>query len=248
MAFGSAGMTREFMCVATNFQVRVLLETSVDLFFRGPTARIACLMGAFAECNSPLSNSPSGDYDAANLHGIAMNDSNNFAPVPTPGAKRILSGKVADIPAPANNKLPDKRVLRVLTCSGDKDFSELLQEAIQTHLGNGCVVEVTDRWKATEILELLKQRSFDIIIPLVNNIITPTHTGEDRIRNTVELLAKLKVQYGMPIIALSGFKPSFDLPELLKQAGVDAFFWMPFDNGEFLSAVQRCLKIPLAHP
>lgn len=163
------------------------------------------------------------------------------------GAKRILSGEVADTPAPANNKPPDKRVLRVLTCSGDRDISELLQGLIQTHLGNGCVVEVTDRWKATEILEVVKRQSFDIIIPLVNNVIIPTYGG-DRIRKTVELLADMKAQYGMPIVALSGFKPSFDLPELLKQAGVDAFFWMPFDNGEFLSAVQRCLKIPLAPP
>jgi hypothetical protein len=176
-----------------------------------------------------------------------MNESDKRAPVPAPGAKRILAGKVADTPAPANNKLPDKRVLRVLTCSGDSDFSELLQATIQTHLGNGCVVEVTDRWKATEILDLVKQRSFDIIIPLVNNVIIPTHGG-DRIRKTVELLANLKAQYGMPIIALSGFKPSFDLPELLKQAGIDDFFWMPFDNGGFLPAVQRCLKIALAPP
>jgi len=180
------------------------------------------------------------------LHRIAMNESDNSVSPRPPGAKRILSGKVADTTAPANDKPPDKRALHVLTCSGDRDFSELLQAAIQTRLGNGCVVEVTDRWKATEILDLVKQRSFDIIIPLVNNVIIPTHSGEDRICKTVELLANLKAQYGMPIIALSGFKPSFDLPELLKQAGVDAFFWMPFDNGEFLSAVQRCLKIPLA--
>lgn len=96
----------------------------------------------------------------------------------------------------------------------------MLQGMIQTYLGDGYVVEVTDGWKATEILALMKRQFFDIIIPLVNNILVPTRVGEDRILGAVELLTRLKAQYGMPIIALSGFNPSFDLPERLKQGGV----------------------------
>ncbi len=151
-------------------------------------------------------------------------------------SRRILSGKIADTPAPANNKLPDKRVFHVLTCCGDNDISKLLQSLIETLLESDYVIEVTDKWKGTEILESVKRQYFDIIIPVVNNVFTGA-TGECRILKVVEHFAHLKAQYGMPIIALSGFKPSFDLPELLKQGGVDAFFWMPFDNDKFLSAV-----------
>jgi len=182
-----------------------------------------------------------------------MNEAENFALVPSPpgalekveaGAKCILSGPVADTLALVKKEWPPKRAVRILTCCGDNVFSEVLREIVQTNFGSGCVVEVTDGRKATEILELVKQQPFDIIIPLVNNILAPTRVVEERILGAVELLTRLKAQYGMPIIALSGFKPSFDLPDLLKQNGIDAFFYFPFDLGEFQSALRRCLNIP----
>lgn len=76
---------------------------------------------------------------------------------------------------------------------------------------------------------------------MVNNIVTGA-TGESRILKVVELFAHVKAQYGVPIIALSVCKPSFDLPELLKHGGVDAFFWVPFTLDEFRSALEACLK------
>lgn len=162
-----------------------------------------------------------------------------------PGAKRILSGMVADTLALVKKEQPPKRVFRVLTCTGDQDFSEMLQDIIQVQLGNGCVVEVTDGQKATEILELVKQQPFDIIIPLVNNILVPNRVGEDRILGAVDLLTRLKAHYGMPIFALSSFDPSSNLRELLKKGGIDAFFWSPFDPDEFGATLRTLLKISL---
>jgi hypothetical protein len=47
-----------------------------------------------------------------------------------PGARRILSGMVADTLALVKKEQPSKRLFRILTCTGDQDFSEMLQEII----------------------------------------------------------------------------------------------------------------------
>ena len=172
-----------------------------------------------------------------------------------PGAKRILSGMVADALALAKKQPPTKRVIRVLTCTGDQDMSQVWQEIIQEHLGSGYIVEVTDKGEVTEILELVNQQSFDIIIPLINNILAPIPVDfdgnyfENRVRKAVELFTRLKAQFDIPIIALCGAEPNFNLPERLKLGGIDAFFWYDrafFDSlhTEFLPAVETALKIP----
>lgn len=139
-----------------------------------------------------------------------------------------------------------RRVYRILTCSGDPYLSEGLQKMAQITLGDGCIVEVVDSHDSAKIIELLGQQSFDVIIPLLNNI-TVRHTGnepvEDRVLEVVVLLKRLKERTRIPIIALSGFKPSFDLPALIKKCGIDAFLWTPFDSKELASPLRQCLKL-----
>jgi DNA-binding response OmpR family regulator len=194
-----------------------------------------------------------------------MNKNGNFAVVrrpssavekAVPGAKRILSGMVADALALAKKQPPTKRVIRVLTCTGDQDMSEFWQEIIQEHLGSGYTVEVTDKGEVTTILELVNKQSFDIIIPLINNILAPIPVDfdgnyfENRVRKAVELFTRLKAQFDIPIIALCGAEPNFNLPERLKLGGIDAFFWYAqafFDSlhTEFLPALETALKIKI---
>lgn len=141
---------------------------------------------------------------------------------------------------------PGKPVFSVITCSGEPLFSDSIGRMIQWHLGDGYDVRVTDRDNAIELLELVDQQPFDLIVPLVNNIHHTTgdrEGAESRIRKAVELLGRLRAQYGKPIIALSAFEPKgFDLPGLIKREGIDAFFWTPPPPQEFLTALEVCLK------
>jgi CheY-like chemotaxis protein len=181
-----------------------------------------------------------------------MNEKNNFALVPRPpgalekaepGAKRILSGMVADTLALAKKEPPAKSVFSVLACSGEQGVVAAWTAIIQRHLGEAYDLTVTDGGYAPLILELVKQRPFDLIVAMVNDILVPPVGRNDRILKAVELLARLKAEYGIPVIAFSTFKPEdFDLPELLKRGGIDAFLWVPISIAEFRSALEICLK------
>ena len=181
-----------------------------------------------------------------------MNEKNDFALVPRPasalekaepGAKRILSGMVADTLTLANNKPPRKRVFRVLTCSGEMAIRDSVKVMVQEYLGNGYAVEVTDSHDEKEILTLVEQRPVDLIAAMVNNILILNAGGENRILKAVELLGHLKAQYGVPVIAFSPFIPEFvDLVEALKQNRIDTFFPAPFTSDDFGAALRTCLN------
>jgi TPR repeat protein len=185
-----------------------------------------------------------------------MNEKSNSALVPRPpsalekampGARRILSGMVADALALAKKEqAPVKRKFRVLTCSGEEAIVATWTAIIRERLGQGYEVNVTDRPTGAEILEFVQQQPIDLIIAMVNNVLVPATDGDDRILKAVELLVRLKAEYGIPIIAFSTFEPtSFDLPELLKRGGIDAFLSAPFEIGDALKVLDGCLKTPL---
>ena len=107
-------------------------------------------------------------------------------------------------------------------------------------------MNVTDRPTGAEILEFVQQQPIDLIIAMVNNVLVPATDGDDRILKTVELLVRLKAEFGIPIIAFSTFEPtSFDLPDPLKRGGIDAFLSAPFEIGDALKVLDGCLKTPL---
>lgn len=165
-----------------------------------------------------------------------------------PGAKRILSGMIVETLALARKEPPVKRVLHVLTCTGEKLLNEGLQGMIEHHLGREYTVEVTDKWIADEIVDLLKERSFDLILPLINNVSTGTADATHRIAQALDLFADLKAQHGIPVVAfctdLREMSDFADLPNRAKWAGIDAFFWTPFDVGEFQTVLEACGILP----
>jgi len=185
-----------------------------------------------------------------------MKKKNDFALVPrpattlekvAPGAKRILSGMIADTLALVKKEPTTTRVFRVLTCFMDENMTEALRNAIELYLGSGGVAEATHIWGMEEILEHLKEQSVDLIIPWFNNMSLylwrdSALSLDEKLLKTVEILASLKAQYHIPILALSGYiPPSFDLPERLKQGGIDAFLWTPIPQlDQFHSALKSC--------
>src|SRR5215472_5824699 len=90
-----------------------------------------------------------------------------------------------------------KGVFRVLTCSGEPFIRDLVKMIISGHLGSGYTVQVVDRAHTTHIRDLVESRHFDLIVPLVNNILVPTHAAKDRVFKAFEFLGNLKTQYGI---------------------------------------------------
>ena len=186
-----------------------------------------------------------------------MNEKNDFALVwSSPSGleraelrtKRALSSMVRETLALARKERPAKRVLRVLTCSGENILNDAYQRMIEHHLGSGYVVETTDSCKADDIANLVRRDLFDLIVPLINNVFTGAQDATTRISEAVELFAGIKAQYGTPIIAFCGdlrdWPDLADLPDRTKRARLDAFFWTPFRIEDFHAALEACGIVP----
>jgi len=167
-----------------------------------------------------------------------------------PGAKRVLSGMVADTLALVKTK-PVKPVLSILVCGGIVDgYAELFEAILRPYLDSQYNLKVSACDYAVEIIRLAEQQSFDLFIVILNNV----WQGLDKIHldapdggmwgDRIMLLKRLKAQFGKPIIALSGIA-TIEMSERSKQAGADVFFPMPFDVNEFLPALETTLKIKI---
>jgi len=134
-------------------------------------------------------------------------------------------------------------VFSMLTCSGEASFSSTFTRLLQQTLGEQIAVRVTDRWQAEEILGLVSRESFNLIVPCINNIKYSGDRDEWPIK-VVELLRRLKSQFAAPIIACCtrGIPGTQDLPNQLKEVGVDAFVWTPFTSADVMDALGVCLK------
>jgi hypothetical protein len=162
--------------------------------------------------------------------------------------KRIVSRMDADVPSLVNQETPAKRVFRVLTCSGEEAFQNSMKIVVQHHLGEAYDVKLADRTHGSEIIEFVQQQRVDLIVALLGNIHV-RELGEDRLLGAVDFLSWLKTQCGIPIfVLLSGSlqeTPQWShLPDAAKKAGLDAFFWTPFNIQEFRSALTACLSTP----
>ena len=190
-----------------------------------------------------------------------MNEKNNFALVPKPpsavekvepGAKRVLSGMVADTLALAKAQ-PDRPVSLLLGVDiHGEDIVQLLILAGMVEFvfpkGKRYDLKFIRFDKASELLHLTQRQSFNAIVIWFDNINWNTSTNghyEDNILKAIEVLTLLKTQCHKPIIvaAYRSEQPS-NLPGRLNRTGIDAFFWMPFENGEqaFVETLDACLK------
>lgn len=167
-----------------------------------------------------------------------MDEKNNFALVPRPpgalekaepGAKRILSGMVADTLALVKKESFSKPVFTVLIghrdCIGDSleflskwmlgEKYDLRIFRFGDHLGFRSCHEA-------ELVKLTETQPFDLILPYWQ--------GAGR-----ELFPRLKAQYGKPIIVLSGWHDDY---APFERAGIPVLF-CPFLVEDFRRALQE---------
>ena len=135
---------------------------------------------------------------------IAMNEKNDFALVrkPTsavekaaPGAKRILSGIVADALALA------KPIFTVLI--GDDQFGDLVETIIKSDWAQKYSLRFIRFKRESELLRSAQEQPFDLIFIYVGNVEWDT---DDPFSRAVEVLERIKKQYGKPIVATQGMK------------------------------------------
>jgi CheY-like chemotaxis protein len=193
-----------------------------------------------------------------------MNETTKSALVPkppgalekaAPGARRILSGMVADTLALAKKEQTTNQVLSVAMCGwAEPDFQQIIEMMLCQGLATHSRIEFKFFFWTTDFLEAARHSRFDIFIlwlnpgsysrkdtagrPLGRETNWDDHGDEV---NAYELIAGLKREFNRPVIAVSNcFK--YDSKPELEKAGADAVFWMPFGCDTFLSALLRCLK------
>jgi DNA-binding NarL/FixJ family response regulator len=195
-----------------------------------------------------------------------MNKNGNFAVVrrpssavekAVPGAKRILSGMVADALALAKADPPVKPILSMLVGGGIIDgHAGLFEDILRPYLESQYNLKVMARDNAVELIKLAEQQPFDLFIIILNNVwqdldkIQLDATDGEMWGDRVMFLKRLKMQFGKPIIALSGID-TIEMSERSKRAGADVFLSLSeigsvkgFQN-EFLPALETALKIKI---
>jgi len=132
-------------------------------------------------------------------HRITMNDSDNFAPVPTPGAKRILSGMVADTLAEVKKlQRPKPRIVVV-------EYESVILQVMETFIRDWFKdVTLLLFSNNSEAWQELSQADPDLLI-----LQTPMDGPE-----LLPLLAERKAKF--PILVTSGY---FREKELRQRAG-----------------------------
>jgi DNA-binding NtrC family response regulator len=174
-----------------------------------------------------------------------MNEPDNFALVPKPpnalekaepGAKRILSGMVADTLALAKKEQGTKPNLTVLF--GDYEHSSQ-HECFRVVLRDDYNLKIVCSDSAVELLKLAEQQPFDLIVANLTCV-----RGGD----LFDVLKQLKAHYNKPHILLSSWAGPIwrgrIFSDLLKQAGIDAYLEIPWEIAEMRSAVATCLRLP----
>jgi DNA-binding NtrC family response regulator len=172
---------------------------------------------------------------------IAMNENDNFALVQKPpgalekaepGAKRILSGMVAETLALVKKEPP----IRIVLVGDDSELLETAQTAIRDWRKDATVLLFRDGNKAWD--ELMREDPDALITD------TMMYKSEFDTEGILELLAVRNVKY--PIIVLNGFFDQNYIKFLLECAGPSlntTILCKPFDSESLLKALQSGANI-----
>ena len=169
---------------------------------------------------------------------IFMNENGKFALVKrpssaiekaAPGAKRILSGMIADAHA-----LAKKRPLKIIVVDDDECFRELVESVILDKFQNVSVQMFSSPYKAWQELQ---RNDPDLLIT------DDMMMGSNQVNNgydLVKLLAERKVNY--PIIVASGYSPTEQwVREFAAENLSITFLGKPFTNEQFYQELSKHL-------
>ena len=163
-----------------------------------------------------------------------------------PGAKRILSGMVADTLALVKKQKLDKMVYFALVGDTYDTISwmfELGPQLTQTPDFGGYDFVVMKFNSAIELLKLTQTQIFDLIVINLTSINwdMPYANGDDSFEDVTEFLGLIRTQYGKPIIVFSSIADTRFSPERFAQIGVHLLN-LPCTLEEVRAAFEECLN------
>ncbi len=117
---------------------------------------------------------------------------------------------------------PQQDGVAILFADWDDDFVDFFEEEMRGRCGE-YPLKVSRCGEAPAIVQMAAATRFDLAILTLNNVFGIGPTVDERVRVMLKIIRDLKAAYGMPIIALTGFYDSDDLPDRARDAGVDVF-------------------------
>lgn len=152
----------------------------------------------------------------------------------TVGATRILSAMVKQTLsiAQAQATLP---VFSLLIGHHEDLTTEVYADVVRAALGERFTIRVSRFASAEGLLEAVRKQGCDLCIVALNNLIFFDGGNEvnERIRKAVALIAQVKAAGASLVFAITGHIDAPDLPDRVKQAGADAFFFVLCTAGDF---------------
>jgi hypothetical protein len=139
-------------------------------------------------------------------------------------------------------RIQDGEVFRLLIGNLDEPTADGHAQLVQIALGEKFAVKTNRFTYADELLQAAQGQTCDLCIVALNNLVFRDAGNElsQRVTNSLQLMARLRLAGAKLIIAVTGHIDAPDLPDRVRQAGADAFFFVLCTAGDF----QRALYPP----
>jgi hypothetical protein len=164
-----------------------------------------------------------------------MNEKDAFALVPRPagaletaepGARRILSGMVADALVLAREGQPAKRAFSAAICGNHGGVDDILAPYLRDVILGEPAVELSIFTYADDLLKVAGAKAFDLVFVFLN----PDIPRRDDDPDARQLVGSLKSKFQRPVIIISNeYTYGREGASAFIKAGADAFFPMPFE-------------------
>ncbi|MHA3771078.1 hypothetical protein ACXR0O_06010 [Verrucomicrobiota bacterium sgz303538] len=143
--------------------------------------------------------------------------------IPTgPLSEGVLSAMVEQTLSIVRRDTPTEKEVAILFGDWDDAFVDVFEEDIRTSCGRH-PVKVLRCGDAPDLVAAAAAEHFDLAIVTLNNVFGIGPTVDERVKVMLRIIRDLKATYGMPIIALTGYYDSNDLPDRARAAGADVF-------------------------
>jgi hypothetical protein len=175
--------------------------------------------------------------ESDNLHSLVPLPDCSLANT-TAGAKRILAEMVGETLTIGQLQQAGREIFHLLIGNLDEPTADGHARLVQIALGEKFTVSANRFTYADELLQATQAQTCDLCIVALNNLVFRDAGNEltQRVTNSLKLIGRLRKAGAKLIIAVTGHIDAPDLPDRVRQAGADAFFFVLCTAGDFRRA------------
>jgi DNA-binding response OmpR family regulator len=142
------------------------------------------------------------------------------------------------------------KLVKVLLGNGDGLLNNLITTLVQEVSGYGAQIETVATARINEYLRLARQGDFDLLTLVPTNLISDTNGRATPIplQDGMRVVRSVRANGTAPLLAIALSHQREQEAELLRNAGADYVFSVPFDCGELKTAIAHILDTPAAVP